>query len=317
MKTRILTGLLFSMAMVLFVAPGFWTPVFPMVLLLVVLATAWWEMDRVLASRRARPTDARPLGVGVLAGGVTTAVVAYLCCQTHAAGGACRENGFFTFLWQGPGGVVAGQFTAMAALAALAAGMLILVATAACHLVVCMLSHGPACVAPAASMLAGATYVALPLYMSIAMLYTVPRAMYWLIPALAAPWLTDVTAYFVGSWFGKHKIVPRISPKKTWEGSIGGLAGCVVAMMCWFGLIFPHESGVTQGQMLWTGLALGAMAGVAAQAGDWVASAIKRWAGVKDFGTMFPGHGGVLDRFDSVLFTMPIFVAGALLFATI
>ena len=124
-----------------------------------------------------------------------------------------------------------------------------------------------------------------------------------LLPFIAA-WACDSLAYTVGVFFGKHKLAPAVSPKKTIEGSLGGLlggAGGVVLM----GYVLTRLGDVSVNYLL---LALvGAAAAVAGQLGDLSMSLIKRNVGIKDYGKLFPGHGGVLDRFDSVLFTAPIF----------
>ena len=108
-------------------------------------------------------------------------------------------------------------------------------------------------------------------------------------------WVTDIFAYLVGRAIGKHKLLPDISPKKTIEGSIGGIVFCAGAFVLWAYII----------DITYIGIPLIILAGVIAscvsQIGDLVMSAIKRSRGIKDFGRLFPGHGGVLDRFDSVL----------------
>lgn len=109
---------------------------------------------------------------------------------------------------------------------------------------------------------------------------------------------TDIAAYFTGMFLGKHKLCPKISPKKTIEGAIGGVLGSTVLCGA-FGAIFapwclPHC------------FAIGAIGGVVSQFGDLTASTFKRKMGIKDYGNLIPGHGGVLDRFDSVLFTAPM-----------
>jgi len=109
-------------------------------------------------------------------------------------------------------------------------------------------------------------------------------------------WACDSGAYFIGRSFGKRKIAPNLSPNKTVEGSIGGFVGSVI-----FALIM----GTVIRLPIQHSLALGAMFGVLCQLGDLSESAIKRELAVKDFGTIMPGHGGILDRFDSVLFAGP------------
>jgi phosphatidate cytidylyltransferase len=115
----------------------------------------------------------------------------------------------------------------------------------------------------------------------------------------AGAWGADTFAYFIGRWFGRKKIIPRISPGKTVEGSIAGVIGGVV-----FAVLYGIISGGSVG--IWESAGAGLLAGIVSQLGDWMASAIKRFAGVKDFGKILPGHGGVLDRFDSILFTAPV-----------
>ena len=109
---------------------------------------------------------------------------------------------------------------------------------------------------------------------------------------------TDIMAYFSGYALGKHKLCPKISPKKTIEGSIGGTLGSII--LCGlFGFFFAKE-------LLIHCLIVGLLGGVISQFGDLTASVFKRKMGIKDYGNLIPGHGGILDRFDSVLFTGPL-----------
>ena len=110
-------------------------------------------------------------------------------------------------------------------------------------------------------------------------------------------WATDTFAYFVGRSLGRHKLAPTLSPRKTIEGSLGGLAGGLIV-----GAVFGNWIHLP----LLHGLAIGAIAGVVGQLGDLFESAMKRELGVKDFGNVMPGHGGILDRFDSLLFVVPL-----------
>ena len=109
---------------------------------------------------------------------------------------------------------------------------------------------------------------------------------------------TDIMAYFSGFALGKHKLCPKISPKKTIEGSVGGILGSVILSGI-FGCFFAPE-------ILIHCLIIGVLGGVVSQLGDLTASVFKRKMGIKDYGNLIPGHGGILDRFDSVLFTGPM-----------
>jgi phosphatidate cytidylyltransferase len=114
-----------------------------------------------------------------------------------------------------------------------------------------------------------------------------------------AVWVCDSVAYFVGRAFGKHKIAPAISPKKSWEGGIAGLVGAACAFAGLGAWLLPHISVVHT-------IILGALAGTVGQIGDFAESWLKRDAGVKDSSSIIPGHGGILDRFDSILFVAPV-----------
>jgi phosphatidate cytidylyltransferase len=116
--------------------------------------------------------------------------------------------------------------------------------------------------------------------------------------------LTDIFAYFIGTLFGKTKIIPHISPKKTVEGSIGGVIGCMIVMVL-YGAVVMNRPGV-ETISLYHFAFLGFLCGIVSQVGDWAASAIKRSTGIKDFGRLIPGHGGILDRVDSILFVAPL-----------
>lgn len=119
------------------------------------------------------------------------------------------------------------------------------------------------------------------------------------------PWVSDTFAYFCGRLFGKHKLIPEVSPKKTVEGSIGGIVFTAVGFVL-YGIIIGAVTGVSFGFSPILLAVTGVIVSVISQIGDLSASLIKRYYGIKDYGFIFPGHGGVLDRFDSVLLTAPV-----------
>lgn len=122
----------------------------------------------------------------------------------------------------------------------------------------------------------------------------------WL-PFLTA-WFTDTFAYFVGVYMGKVKLCPKISPKKTVEGALGGIVGSI-ALTTLSGYVF-NMLGVDIAIVHY--VIIGFLCSVASEIGDLAASYIKRYTGIKDFGNIIPGHGGIMDRFDSILFTAPV-----------
>lgn len=115
-------------------------------------------------------------------------------------------------------------------------------------------------------------------------------------------WFTDSAAYFTGVTIGKHKLFPSISPKKTIEGYIGGLIGSGLLTTAFGLFVSRYDSSIG----LVNFIVIGLVCAVASELGDLVSSYIKRYTGIKDFGNLIPGHGGILDRFDSILFTAPV-----------
>jgi len=130
-----------------------------------------------------------------------------------------------------------------------------------------------------------------------------------LVYALTIAWISDSGAFFAGTFFGKHKMAPEISPKKTWEGFAGGIVTAVLFGFLlgkgyeWVTVLFIGE--LTFSVNVWFLAVLAIPCAVLGVLGDFSASILKRECAVKDFGSIMPGHGGVLDRFDSVLFVMP------------
>jgi phosphatidate cytidylyltransferase len=142
-------------------------------------------------------------------------------------------------------------------------------------------------------------------------------------------WCGDIAAYYVGRAIGKHKLAPRVSPAKTWEGAIASVIGAVIVGMLLFHFINPIANGFRSAHLLkpptvefdhanldspsgsklapwWFVVVFAVCVNVSAQFGDLVESALKRGSGLKDSGTLLPGHGGVLDRIDALLFALPV-----------
>ncbi|MFA7406102.1 MAG: phosphatidate cytidylyltransferase [Pelobacteraceae bacterium] len=135
--------------------------------------------------------------------------------------------------------------------------------------------------------------------MHIVLLRQTPYGIQWLFVIMLIVMTNDSTAYYTGSAFGKHRLYPLVSPKKSIEGAVGGLVGSLVGALSAKFIFFPQLSFC---DVVVTALVVGAIG----QAGDLFESLLKRSFGVKDSGTIIPGHGGVLDRLDSILFAAPI-----------
>lgn len=131
--------------------------------------------------------------------------------------------------------------------------------------------------------------------------------LYLVILTLYGPWISDVFAYFCGRLFGRHKLIPDVSPKKTVEGAIGGVVFCALAAMLYGFILKTFIGEITSVSYLSLAL-IGVVIAVISQIGDLIMSHIKRKYGIKDYGFILPGHGGILDRFDSVLGVVPLVV---------
>ncbi len=192
-----------------------------------------------------------------------------------------------------------------------------LLSIVAIYLVYCLftmvLSNGEITAENACVSYATTAFIALS-FASIVLMRNLEPAGYVLyIMVFVGGWMCDVSAYFSGVLFGKHKLIPKISPKKTVEGAIGGVVGSVVSILVFAFLaanikkvipFFPIDVILEPNYPM---LALaGVGIAIVSQFGDLTASAIKRCYNVKDYGWIFPGHGGVMDRFDSILAVAPL-----------
>ena len=162
-------------------------------------------------------------------------------------------------------------------------------------------------------------YIALPMAMLVQTRQQWAGA-YWVLFVLLVVWAGDILAYFVGRFVGRNLMSPRISPKKTWEGALASLAASLIVGILLYKHALPISSALLNAhlierrdglfalekQPLWPILLLSAAINIAAQVGDLVESLIKRGAGAKDSGSLLPGHGGMLDRIDALLFAAPV-----------
>ena len=142
------------------------------------------------------------------------------------------------------------------------------------------------------------------LLLSLIRIFQIPQISPFLVLLpLVAAWGSDTCALFAGILFGKHKLAPVVSPKKTVEGAVGGVVGATVIMLA---VVAVFNRFTPVDIPFFAAAVLGAVGAVIGQLGDLTFSVIKRQTGIKDYGHIFPGHGGVLDRFDSVIFVAPV-----------
>lgn len=233
-----------------------------------------------------------PLAAAVLA---VTAAMLYETCGALTRSKAVKVSVYITAAL-----VTAGAYTGMIG-AAVAAAVLV-------ALVFLVFLHGRVGHRELLSASFMSVYIAL--FMSYIPLLRMHMGLAYMAFVFIIAWGSDTCAYFCGTFFGKHKLIPGVSPKKTVEGSAGAVVS--VALLCALYAFILDKSGHPLGgvspdaaEYIKTGL-LGAVTAAVSQLGDLAASAIKRDAGIKDYGKIFPGHGGFMDRFDSVIFIAPV-----------
>ena len=236
-----------------------------------------------------------PIVAAVAIGAAITALREVFGLAARAGAPPVRAPGMAV----GAAAVAAAAFDGALALALFGAGMVVVLGAA--------LYRAPAADAGRAFAVtgAGAAYIALPLA-ALVLLRDRPMGLEWAAVAFIAVFAADACAYFTGKAFGRRKMAPSVSPGKTWEGAAGGLAGAILAALALTALTdIPFHAGAAIG--------LGVGVGALSQAGDLLESKLKRLADAKDSGAVLPGHGGLLDRLDSLLpvFALVYYAAGA------
>ncbi len=281
MKQRVITGIIFTLSILAFVIPAYFYSGFAVLLTAIVALISAHEMSEALRNRQEMRVSA-PLNIGAALSLIPVCLY---------------------FLTSSPYLV----FTVYA-VAAVMFSMIAVIFPLLLHKSDGKFTDGVA--------IAGASlYISFPLACANTSVLFLRNGWLFFVLGLFAPWISDVFAYFTGVLIGRHKIVPHISPKKTWEGCIGGAVGCATVIAAVFSLVIDPKiiTRLSFPVFLIASAAVGLILSVVSQFGDWTASAIKRWAGIKDFGSLLPGHGGILDRFDSAFFTLPVAFAFGLL----
>ncbi|MBR2522826.1 MAG: phosphatidate cytidylyltransferase [Clostridiales bacterium] len=276
MRQRVVTGILFTVGVLLFVIPSYWIPFISVVFACVVGGFVTHELYNAFRAGKMQPL--LPL---MIIGGVFTplhVLISYFFIKDINLSSVL----FFVIL-----------------------GMICFIGS-----VIPSVIHkdGEGRLRDGVVTSAAIFYYCFPLFCLMAGMLLAENGWYYMVFGLFSSWVSDTCAYFVGVTIGKHKIVPHISPKKTWEGCIGGALGCALLVMLYLTLIVYKVDNLTVNIYVFAVIAFvfGLIISVMSQLGDWLASLIKRLVGIKDYGKIFPGHGGMLDRFDSVFFTLPV-----------
>lgn len=308
MKTRVITGLIFTVVIAGFVIPGYLFPQLPLLLFFLVAAICIVEISTLVKSKLVHLNQAMcvigsllvftPLITVLLHGDLNWRLIVDSALTSPNKLSSERaiiiryvtESISFLFLF--------------------------LIIFAYITIFYFIIKKGPSVFLDAVSMSLIVFYVIVSIVCGIMILYFIPNGYLWMLAAMVSSWVSDVFSYFTGVTLGKHKIVPLISPKKTWEGSIGGILGSIFVMVIWF-LLMMNGPDIVEKSVVYRlsfGVILGLLASILSQSGDWFASAIKRWGHAKDFGSFLPGHGGLMDRFDGVFFTFPVILIAALVY---
>lgn len=275
MKQRVITGVIFSIVVAAFVIPAYFAPVCSLLLALIVGSVSGYEMIKAL-----KAGGFKPLTPFIFLGGIVALLSILL---TYLL----KESFIFA--------------SAIYLFSELVLCMIAAIIPAILNRSQKPLEDG---IATACTMV----YITFPLFCLVTSVFFVENGWFYMIPALTAPWVSDVFAYFCGVMFGKNKIVPHISPKKTWEGSIGGAICCALVVVIYSDLFIYKLDNIQTNIVCFSLImfVLGIIISIMSQFGDWFASVIKRFVGIKDYGKFMPGHGGMLDRFDSAFFTLPL-----------
>lgn len=274
MKQRVITGAIFTVVVLALVVPAYFYPVTVLLFTAIVTCFAIYELVKAV---KLKAKDISP--VMTFLGGI----LSFLPVVTYLSGGSAAEG-----------------FTLYA--------LTTLIYCFVTSMLPPIAKEDPEAIHSGLAQSLIIIYVSFPIASANTMALLIPNGWYYFMIGLFAPWISDVFAYFTGVCFGKHKIVPHISPKKTWEGCIGGAVFCSALTAVFFAFVMSSIIDVTIPFAAFVALAalFGFVLSVVSQLGDWIASSIKRLVGIKDYGKLMPGHGGVMDRFDSAFFTLPV-----------
>lgn len=295
LQIRVRTAVMIGLVMLAFLIPGYWLPFIPLLLFFVVTYLSTLEKGRALSRRLPMLSDRGPALASIL----LVLPMLYFIPQ-----------GWFIRGIPAKSVRVAAPIIAPRLIAAYA---IALVLVCFFWVLIAALKKGveqlPFSVFEVFMILTSTV----PLAALITLFYGIPDGFFWVLLAVFTPWISDTFSYFVGSYFGQRKMADKISAKKTWEGTLGGIVGTWIFYLLYFTLILGPKLKISTWLSIAMAIVVGLVMSLVSTAGDLFASAIKRWCRIKDFGSLLPGHGGLTDRFDSMSWTMPAVLLLALL----
>ena len=295
LQIRVRTAVMIGLVMLAFLIPGYWLPFIPLLVFFVVTYLSTLEKGRALSRRLPMLSDRGPALASIL----LVLPMLYFIPQ-----------GWFIRGIPAKSVRVAAPIIAPRLIAAYA---IALVLVCFFWVLIAALKKGveqlPFSVFEVFMILTSTV----PLAALITLFYGIPDGFFWVLLAVFTPWISDTFSYFVGSYFGQRKMADKISAKKTWEGTLGGIVGTWIFYLLYFTLILGPKLKMSTWLSIAMAIVVGLVMSLVSTAGDLFASAIKRWCRIKDFGSLLPGHGGLTDRFDSMSWTMPAVLLLALL----
>ncbi len=295
LRIRVTTGAIFTGVMTVFIVPGLWAPVVPVVLLAVVAFLSAFEKGQAV---RLRMPQVIPLSVAVTS--VLLGLSSFL--------GILKGSFFRGLIWTVDPSV--NTLVAPRIFGFFALFSLFLLPMISLFM---MWRKGTDMLPPTIAMSAIVISSAVPLAASVALLYGSRYGWHWFVLAILTAWISDTCAYFVGKYLGRIRFAPLLSPKKTWEGTLGGVIGTIALYLLYFPLVIGNRTGYSTGASYAFAVVAAVLMSLTATLGDLQSSALKRWCGIKDFGTLLPGHGGISDRFDSIFTALPAMLLLAIL----
>lgn len=303
MKTRVTTAIIFGIIIGFFIIPGFWSVHFIAPLLVLIAILAPGEFVNALKKRNIELNKINLLlfYLSFLSG------LIYIISQRYQIRSANR-------LLRQPGLALTTEINQELTIKLLVLYGICIIILGLFSLFIPLLRDGPSGLKIGIYNIAAGLYISFPLFCGFMLLYTIPIGWFLFVLAITTPWICDSAALYCGMLWGKKKLAPKISPNKTMAGFYGGIIGTVIFYVMLYIFLVPNLFKVNTsvgGTFIIAALAI--IISILTQLGDLLASSIKRTCNLKDFSNLMPGHGGIMDRFDSTFFTFTAILTIALL----
>lgn len=304
MLTRIKTALIYGLVMAVLLVPGYWLPDYMLILLTLLGLLASHEMSQALAKR----------GYRISARQLVTLYYAFWPAYFYLRlSGQAKSVVSGQALLSDPSQLKNMDSRLLLTLCLIYGLTMALISLY--QIFKPLLKEGAKALPEALVALGAGYYISLPIFAAFLLVFALAGGWWLFLLALVTPWVADSAAYFAGRKWGKKPIVPALSPNKTYVGFYGSVVGSLVFFFLLYIWLLPKFLPASQMsvKMGFFVCVIGGVLGALIELGDWLASAIKRACGIKDFSNLLPGHGGVIDRFDSTFFTFISILAIALL----